>query len=174
MGISEQQERKEAYLDALKKYPVERSILKRIHSVSDNVLDKWLYAQDRYPTFKACWELWMYQRKCQGMISRKLHILINRSMTRVTEVFQTTPQYKERLEKINYRDILEKNPVNVPNAPSIYVLNGENVTIGEAWKKLGYGAYNSLSVRIKKEGMMPGDDISHLTKKKRGRQRESN
>lgn len=77
---------KAAYLDALSISPVSRSELIKLHAINDNVLDKWLYVSDRYPTFKACWELWLLLNKQERHISRKLQAIINHSLSRVDDV----------------------------------------------------------------------------------------
>lgn len=73
---------KEAYLDALSMSSVDRTTLKKIHDVNDNILDKWLYVPTRAPNFRSCFELYVYLRKSRRPVSRKLRVLINESLLR--------------------------------------------------------------------------------------------
>lgn len=89
VSIEENKECKAAYLDALAISHVERSVLKRLHGINDNTLDKWLYVENRYPPFRACWELWMLLNNLQRPASRKLSQLINRSIDRAKNTATT-------------------------------------------------------------------------------------
>ncbi|MBA5234747.1 hypothetical protein H2Y56_21950 [Pectobacterium aroidearum] len=167
MSIAEKKERKEAYLDALRISPVSKDELKSLHIVNDNVLDKWLYVSDRYPTFRACWELWMFQRRRRLLISRKLHILINRSITRVRESLKNKKGTENR--GLRYPELLTKKQ---ERASSLYLVKNELVSVKDASKQLGFPK-SSLYAKIKKMGIQPGDDISNLKPDKRGRKRNA-
>ncbi|RKO74367.1 hypothetical protein C5E04_18785 [Pectobacterium parmentieri] len=169
MSLSDKKEQKEAYLDALRIAPLDRGVLKRIHAVNDNTLDKWLYVADRYPTFRACWELWMFQRKRRVLISRKLHVLINRSTNRTIEAFEKTYPPEERVVGKSYRDLVTEKGERSAN---MYIINGEVVGAKDASILLGYSSYNTLYAKMKRLGIQPGDDISHLKPEKRGRKKE--
>lgn len=82
MQIDEKIEQKEAYLDALSFSPVSRDTLKCLHRVNDNTLDKWLYVPNRYPTFRACFELFLYLSEKNLYVSLKLHRLIESPVKR--------------------------------------------------------------------------------------------
>lgn len=82
MAINDKKEQKAAYTDALSISPVDRKTLRILHEVNDNILDKWLYVPDRYPPFRACWELWMFLQHKNAFISRRLNRLIERSIQR--------------------------------------------------------------------------------------------
>ncbi|QQK74120.1 hypothetical protein HG702_22725 (plasmid) [Pectobacterium versatile] len=168
MSMNEKKERKAAYLDALRVSPVGRDALKSLHVINDNVLDKWLYVPDRSPTFRACWELWMYQRRRKVLISRKLHILINRSITRVRESF------KEKNGSVNpragYPSLLTEKQARSSN---MYLINGALFNVPEASKYLGYSDSSSLYAKINRLGIQAGDDISKLKPDNRGRKKNA-
>ncbi|PLY37346.1 hypothetical protein F164LOC_10175 [Pectobacterium carotovorum] len=168
MSMNEKKERKAAYLDALRVSPVSRGELKSLHVVNDNVLDKWLYAPDRSPTFRACWELWMYQRRRKVLISRKLHVLINRSITRVRESF------KEKNGSINpsasHSSLLTEKQERSSN---MYLINEELFNVPDASRHLGYLDSSSLYAKINRLGIQPGDDISKLKPDSRGRKKNA-
>ncbi|AYH00838.1 hypothetical protein C5E26_07740 [Pectobacterium parmentieri] len=167
MSINEKKERKAAYLDALRVSPASREDLKSLHIINDNILDKWLYVPDRAPTFRACWELWMYQRRRKVLISRKLHVLINRSITRVRE------SLKEKSSSVNpsvsYPGLLTKKQERSSN---MYLINEALFNVPDASKSLGYSDSSSLYAKINRLGIQPGDDISHLKPEKRGRKKK--
>ena len=51
--MRDQEERKETYRAAIKEFGLKKNLLARLHKVSENVVDKWLYAEARYPDFQA-------------------------------------------------------------------------------------------------------------------------
>ena len=59
----DRQKRKAAYIDAVSMHRLSPAELKSLHCVSENVIDKYLYVADRYPTFQACYEMWLYLNK---------------------------------------------------------------------------------------------------------------
>ncbi|QHQ14560.1 hypothetical protein GMW39_00865 [Pectobacterium parmentieri] len=72
----ERQRRKEAYIDAVAISYIAPAELKSLHRVSENVIDKYLYVADRYPTFQACYELWIYLNKQSLTVPNNLRKLI--------------------------------------------------------------------------------------------------
>jgi hypothetical protein len=154
---SERRELKEAYIDAVKISGVAREHLKTLHQVSDNVLDKWLYVPDRFPSFKACWELYMFIRSARFHPSPLLERIISRSRQRAFDVARRLLENKGEIgEKINSADR--------------YILNGELVSAKDAFASLGFSTANYLHTVIVRQGILAGEDISHIrSKRTRGR-----
>lgn len=164
MSNEDKKEQKEAYLDALKVSPVERSVLKQLHKVNDNQLDKWLYVQDRYPSFRACWELWMLLNGGRMIVSSKLDVLIKRSMNRASKTVEKLPLSDKTDNDIKSFQYTNESLSSVNE----YVFNGRLVSVSDVFREMGFRVPVSLYTRIKKEGILPGSDISHLARLKSG------
>ncbi len=150
----ERRELKDAYVDAVKISGVDRRTLKSLHLINDNVLDKWLYVPDRYPDFKACWELNAFIRSTGLRQSNLLDKIIRRHKQRV---FEISRRYREENGEIDRETYAGRR----------YMLNGKLVTISEACGILGFSTYQALHAAIAKEGISLNQDISHLRPKYR-------
>lgn len=143
VASEDKKELKEAYLEALS---IAQIVLKYLHKANDNTLDKWMYVPDRYPTFVACYELWMFIRKTKQPISRKLHRLIVRSQTRANEAFA----------KFN-----EKTELSIGNTSNRYIFIGDRLTMRKIAELLKVSMAN-VGNHIKQAERQPEDDVSDL------------
>ncbi|CNG28736.1 hypothetical protein [Yersinia kristensenii] len=155
MSIEEKKECKAAYLDALSISPVDRATLKTLHVVNDNTLDKWLYVADRYPTFRACWELWMFLRKRRLPVSKNLNRLIQRSVTRANAASASLG----RPLSDNGEVLASKGWIRSTNT---YLYKDKHVRLADVWQELGYKSETQLRSKVWQSKIKPSDDISHL------------
>lgn len=82
----DRQKRKEAYVDAVAINGIPSAVLQALHSVSDSVIDKYLYVPGRNPTFQACYELFIYLNKRELSIPANLKRVIDACESRVDSV----------------------------------------------------------------------------------------
>jgi hypothetical protein len=160
MSIEEKKECKAAYLEALSISPVDRDVLKKLHIINDNVLDKWLYVEDRYPSFRACWELWMFLRKRRLTLSRKLNRLIQRSVTRANDASTMLGIPTDD----NNAPLAESGWIRSTNT---YMFDGQQCRPVDVWEKLGYRSETQLRSALTARKIRPGDDITNFLPTKR-------
>ncbi|SFN76619.1 hypothetical protein SAMN05216516_1208 [Izhakiella capsodis] len=168
MSKKDNEEQKLAYVEALKLADVSRDMLKVLHKVNDNTLDKWLYVPDRYPPFRACWELWMYIRRRREAVARPLQTLIHRSITRADDASKKAGPVdkKKKIHNVEGKWSRDNFPIRT------YLVNGKLLSIKEAGDELGYPrdkrGMSNLYFRLRREGINPGSDITDLKYKPRG------
>ncbi|PKE27460.1 hypothetical protein CWS43_26820 [Rahnella sp. AA] len=77
---------KQAYLDAVGFHRLPHAKLLQLHAINQVILDKWLYVPDRYPSFKACWEMYMYLDRMELHIPLTLQRLISEPVNHIEHV----------------------------------------------------------------------------------------
>ncbi|HAT1642379.1 TPA: hypothetical protein I8Y18_003541 [Raoultella ornithinolytica] len=148
MSVSDKKEQKSAYLDAVKISGVERSTLTRLHKISDNNLDKWLYVEDRYPSFQALWELWMFIRTMKLPMSKLLQRIMKRHQQRAFEVARWCKESNGEADAERY-------------SGNGYLYNGKVVLLPEVYQQLGFSSCAGLRSAIARAGIPVGGDISN-------------
>lgn len=153
MSTEDKLKLKYAYIDAVNETGLPRSILKDLHKINDNTLDKWLYVSDRYPSFRALYELWSFLKKSSFNVPCGINDFFTKMNNSSLELANSYAPKKTKKRKTN-----------------VYILNGQSVTADEAWSPLNFPNKTALKNCIRARKIHNGDDISELVAGKgRGR-----
>lgn len=157
-----QEARKSAYAMAAKLNNFRTHTLAGLHKVSPNIVEKWLYAKNRYPDFQAVYELYLFTKYCGGEIPIELSRMVINSKTRVYEY-------------VKAQGIVRQAPTIVGDRFGVarFKFNGELLTKVEIAERLGISP-RALYGRMRNHGLTaPGSDITELASLKRGRKRKT-
>ena len=156
----ENQERKAAYIEAVKENTLKIELLSRLHKKNKNIIEKWLYVPGRYPDFQACYELRLFLRSLRGKIPTSLSRIITRSTNRVSELIETMEK-----NPISNFEITGSRKQKGRSAAMIFLFNGQRMTMTEIAEQLGV-PYHSVYGRIRYRGLMyEGADVSDVTER---------
>ncbi|MCF6442524.1 hypothetical protein L1077_24145 [Pseudoalteromonas luteoviolacea] len=148
------QERKEVYKEVVNHFDVHTSVLMKIHNVSKNVIEKWLYVENRYPPFEALLEL--------------NHLLIRLKLGPVKSLERLT---KRPIHRINqYLSQLESSPVpggvfepKQRVTERYYEYAGEVIQFDEIRRKLSLSiSHQTINKRIIAADVEVGQSIDHV------------
>lgn len=161
--MNDNEERKIAYKKAVSENKLSASTLLRLHQVTQNTLEKWLYVDNRYPSFQACYEIYRLLRQLNYKIPVELARIFNRSNTRIIRCAENL----EKKPKSDFEIIGEKKRFNR------FVLNSESLSVKEISDKFGISV-DTVLLRLK--WIVPGSDVSDIdfSIKKRGRKKKEN
>lgn len=147
-------EYKVAYNEALKQYPLPNKLLAQLHRVSESAIDKWRYVADRYPDFRAVFELYLFYKSLDVAVPEDLAKLVNRSRNRAFDLKLLLDESPITGEKIKVKR-------NRTSKKLRFLLNNESVDINDLMTKTGYSR-SYIYAKIKKAGIEDGEEIAHL------------
>lgn len=159
------QERKEAYKEAVKRFNVHHTVLVKIHGVSKNVIEKWLYAEKRYPPFEAILELSHLLKRLNFDPVKSLEKLVKRPTHRVngylgsldispveggdlsTERRTRARYYEYAGEMIDFEDIRSKLSLSISRQTIIKRLTAAGIEEGQSIANVDFVDYGSRGPR---------------------------
>ncbi|MBW5893121.1 hypothetical protein IM880_12940 [Pectobacterium polaris] len=159
-GRIKKQLMKDAYIEAVKLSGIEKSDLMTLHNINKNILDKWLFVPERYPTFEACYELHLLLSASNIQVPHKLMSVITNRSSVVNALSKKYIQLSSPGGGKVKRPSLSKRQLKR------YVYNGKLVTVNELATLTGrktYGIYIILS----SNSIEDGDDVTEIMSRKR-------
>lgn len=154
MSIEYNLEIKNAYKLAVQKYGISPKLLTRLHKVSGNSIDKWLYAKDRYPTFQALYELYLFIKRLGGEDVKEVTRIIVRARNRAYDLVESLDENPISDKPIRKLETAERRRE--------YLYDGCKYNINQLAEKFNVSAI-LVSRRIKDAGLeKSGSDISNV------------
>lgn len=159
--INHKQQMKEAYKKAVELNNIKLNELAYLHKRTPVAIEKYLYAESRYPDFQCCYELYWLIKSIHGKLPIELARFINRSNNRAFDSAKKIG--KQDREKCIVLGEKKQRPPLIK-----YLFNGEEVSVVWIAKRF---AIDHNSVRQRLKNIEQGSEVSHLdfTKQKRGR-----
>jgi len=155
--MSNKEELKIAYIEAIKANGLNISTLRLLHTKSKNVIEKWLYVKDRYPDFQACYELYLFLNGSRKTVPIALNKIIEKPKSHVSQIIRDMGLHLQKQNALTKRYTFKSRLMSISDIA---------IEIGSTYQ----GVYN----RILRRKFLPGDDVSSIVVHGlRGRKKET-
>ncbi|WP_299011324.1 hypothetical protein [uncultured Shewanella sp.] len=150
-----------SYRAALVTHNFTTYLLSKLHCVSEKEIEKWRGDSNACPPFSAIYELYLLINRLELTMPIEISRIINRSRGRIIDLVNDhltcNPITGEPISKIE----------RTRSAKASYLFNGERIVLRDIKEKLGLEISRStIQKRIKKAGLILGDEISGVDFKK--------